>query len=99
MLRTGSALTRPSGVHPCCPAPVLSCAIVLAAAVLSPRTGESEPLLRAQLAAFDVGVDVHCASMAAADMNGDGWLDIVALGDHSVSVLLGNGDGSAGRMS
>ena len=33
-------------------------------------------------------------SVAVADVNGDGKLDLVAVGDDSVDVLLGNGDGT-----
>lgn len=45
---------------------------------------------------FGVGEDPH--ESAAADFNGDGWLDlaVVNLFGHTISVLLNNGDGSFG---
>jgi hypothetical protein len=44
---------------------------------------------------YDVGAAV--SSVAVADLNGDGTLDVVAGTGAGVSVLLGNGDGSFQR--
>src|SRR5439155_1568662 len=51
----------------------------------------------------DFPVDVFPSSVVVADLNGDGWLDLVcanagtnAQPGHTLSVLLGNGDGAFG---
>src|SRR5262249_35587807 len=60
---------------------------------------ETRTLLSVQLPgpnAIDERISVASGPVAAADLNGDGKLDIVAsnLFDNSVSVLLGNGNGT-----
>src|SRR5204863_5576668 len=52
-----------------------------------------------------IGIDPtdRCSGVQTADLNGDGFLDLVTFnsvsGDHSVSVLLGNGNGTFGPAS
>src|SRR3989442_317442 len=45
----------------------------------------------------------RCSGVQTTDLNGDGFLDLVTFnsvsGDHSVSVLLGNGNGAFGPAS
>jgi hypothetical protein len=61
----------------------------------TPRTGAA-PRFAAPFLSFDAGSSPY--SLAVGDLNGDGKLDLVVAneGSNTVSVLLGNGDGSFG---
>ncbi|MGH7731307.1 MAG: FG-GAP repeat domain-containing protein, partial [Candidatus Eiseniibacteriota bacterium] len=73
----------------------------LAALLLLPVAASvhAEPLLLAQFLSFDTGSVPH--SVAIADVDADGRLDLAVAnsGSHTVTVLLGNGDGTFGSRA
>src|SRR6267154_1773584 len=74
---------------------------LLALGVLAaiPDRSAAAPLFAAPFLSFDAGFYPH--SVAVADLNGDGKLDLVVANDRSssVSVLLGNGNGTFGAKT
>src|SRR5262249_22657129 len=71
-----------------------SLALLLTLGLATTRSADASPQFAAPFLSFDVGRLPQ--SIAIGDLNGDGTPDLVAASpdDHSVSVLLGNGDGT-----
>jgi VCBS repeat protein/flagellar hook capping protein FlgD len=77
-------------------APAGSClqAFILGLLAVTPQTPSAEPLFAAPFLSFDAGSAPY--SLGIGDLNGDGRLDLAVanFSSHTVSVLLGNGDGT-----
>lgn len=70
--------------------------LVALAVLLAPPFLSADPIFKSPAVVTEI--PPYMSALAAADLNGDGFDDLVVVSEGSVGVLLGHGDGTFGTM-